>query len=74
MLCAIGASSRGVSVMVLEVTGLAGTLASPTIASNGGMMDLKEFTDSGAKVSAPSAPQKHAAPAEDFLDDDDMPF
>lgn len=39
-----------------------------------GMMDLKEFTESGAKVSAPSAPQKHAAPAEDFLDDDDMPF
>jgi|TARA_B110000908_G_C10091215_1_gene374102 hypothetical protein len=41
-----------------------------------GMMDLKQFTDSGGGTSAPSstsAPQKTAAPVEDFLDDD-LPF
>ena len=41
-----------------------------------GMMDLKQFTDSGGGTSAPSstsAPQKTAAPVKDFLDDD-LPF
>jgi hypothetical protein len=40
-----------------------------------GMMDLKQFTDSGG-TSAPSpssAPQKPAAPVDDFTDDD-LPF
>jgi len=41
-----------------------------------GMMDLKQFTDSGGGTSAPSpssAPQKPAAPVDDFTDDD-LPF
>jgi len=41
-----------------------------------GMPDLKKFIESGANVSAPQsapAPQKTAAPVEDFLDDD-LPF
>jgi len=41
-----------------------------------GMMDLKQFTDSGGGTSAPSstsAPQKPAASVDDFTDDD-LPF
>tara|TARA_B110001450_G_C17489880_1_gene427838 strand:- start:303 stop:731 length:429 start_codon:yes stop_codon:yes gene_type:complete len=41
-----------------------------------GMVDLKQFTEAGGNVSAPQsapAPQKTAAPVEDFLDDD-LPF
>jgi len=45
-----------------------------------GMMDLKQFTESGGNVNTPastpvshSAPQKTAAVVEDFLDDD-LPF
>lgn len=44
-----------------------------------GMPNLKEFTESGSRSSAPSAPeppsapQAQAAPVDDFLDDD-LPF